>query len=152
MPDNRIVLGFVPIASSFVPSQITYFGVLVVIVFTVTSVEVRSRLTMEQCRVISDGTNKSLPAKIDPVFTAHSTRCDLLNGSLSLVYQIKTSSAQLDLQALRQHSVTYWCPDQKRKLTLRVMGVSHKYLQGSKGKVVGRNDIKSDDCPRFYRR
>ena len=96
MPDNRIVLGFVPIASSFVPSQITDFGVLVVIVFTVTAVEARSGLTMEQCRVISDGPSiKSLPAKTDQIFTAHSTQCELLNGSPFLVYQIKTSSARL---------------------------------------------------------
>ena len=131
---------------------ITHLGVLVVIVFTVTAVEARSGLTMEQCRVISDGVNKSLPAKIDPTFTAHSTQCELLNGSPSLVYQIKTSSAQLDLQALRQHSVTYWCADQKRRQTLRAMGVSYKYLHGAKGKVVGHNDITFDDCPRPYRR
>ncbi len=96
MPDDQIVLGFASIASSFVPSQITHFAVRVAIVFTVTTFEARSGLTMQQCSATSEGPSiKSLPAKTDQIFTAHSTQCELLNGSPFLVYQIKTSSARL---------------------------------------------------------
>ena len=131
---------------------VSKFTMLGAVVFMITTSYARSGLSLEQCSVISDGVNKSLPAKIEQGFVAHSTRCEALNGSATLIYILKVPSAKVDLQALRQHSVHYWCDDPKQKQTLRVVGVSYLYLHASTGKQIGHNDITFDDCPRPFRR
>ncbi len=131
---------------------VSKFTMLGSVVFMITTSDARSGLTLEQCSVISDGVNKSLPTKIEQGVVAHSTRCEALNGSPTLIYLMKVPSAKIDLQALRQHSINYWCDDPKQKRNLRVMGVSYRYLHSSTGNHIGTNAISIDDCPRSYRR
>jgi hypothetical protein len=112
----------------------------------------RPSLTLEQCSMISQEVNKSVPVTLDRGFVVQTTQCEVVGGSPTLVYKVKSPVALLDLKALRQHSVNHWCDDPKQKQTLRVAGVSYLYLHTSTGKPIGRNDITFDDCPRPYRR
>lgn len=116
------------------------------------SLHARPSLTLEQCSILSQEVNKTLPVTLDRGFVVQTTQCEVVGGAPALVYKVKSPVAQLDLKALRQHSVIHWCDDPRQKQTLRVAGVSYLYLHASSGKPIGRNDITFDDCPRPYRR
>ena len=127
------------------------FGFTALIGFAA-SLYARPSLTLEQCSILSQEVNKTVPVTLDSGFVVQTTQCEVVGGSPALVYKMKSPTALLDLKALRQHSVNHWCDDPKQKQTLRVVGVSYLYLHASSGKPIGRNDITFDDCPRPYRR
>lgn len=117
------------------------------IVVGVTPAFAKRTLTLEQCQVVSSGVNERITAEPVNGFTPLPTRCEMVGDSPTLVYTMKSPSTSIDLKALRQHSISYWCNDPRQRQTIRVLQVSYLY-QTSKGKPIGRNEVSIDDCPR----